>query len=502
MDVDGRAADRYRHPLAERYASREMERIFAPSFRFGTWRRLWLALAEAQREAGLSIPAAAFDEMRAALDDIDFAAAAKYERRFRHDVMAHVHLFGDAAPSARPFLHLGATSAFVADNTDIVQHRAAMALVRDRTAAALEALARIAEEHRATPALAYTHFQPAQPTTVGKRASLWMQDLLLDLEDVGHRMRSLRLRGLRGATGTQASFLQLCGGDHGKVARMEAAVCRRLGFESAYPVSGQTYPRKVDYAMLSCLAGVAASASKMAHDVRLLAHLREVEEPFEKEQVGSSAMPYKRNPMRSERICALARHVAVLAADPVHTAATQWLERTLDDSANKRLAVPDAYMAADAVLTLAANVAAGLRVNVRVVASNLASHLPFMALESVLVKASTCGGDRQDVHERIRVHALEAARRTTEGEDPGLVERIAADEALATTAEEMRQMARAEQLVGRAPEQVDDFLAEHVRPALARVREARAEEQAAAALWPGGAARDPSDECAEQAVRV
>ncbi len=512
MDVDatspekraaGPAADhRYRHPLAARYASREMERIFAPSFRFGTWRRLWLALAEAQREAGLNIPASALAEMRAALDDIDLAAAAKYEQRFRHDVMAHVHVFGEAAPSARPFLHLGATSAFVADNTDIVQHRAAMALVRDRTAAAVEALARVAEEHRATATLAYTHFQPAQPTTVGKRASLWMQDLLLDLEDIGHRMRSLRLRGLRGTTGTQASFLQLCGGDHGKVAQLEAAVCRRLGFDSAYPVSGQTYPRKVDYAMLSCLAGVAASTSKMAHDIRLLAHLREVEEPFETEQVGSSAMPYKRNPMRSERICALARHVAVLAADPAHTAATQWLERTLDDSANKRLAVPDAYMATDAVLLLAANVAGGLRINTRVVASNLAAHLPFMALESVLMEASALGGDRQDLHERIRVHALEAARRATEGEDPGLVERIAADEALGTSAEEMRRLAEPGRLVGRAPEQVDEFLAEHVRPALLRAREARAEEQAASALWPSGATQDRGGGDPGEDVRV
>lgn len=479
MDLARGAADRYRHPLADRYASPAMERIFAPAFRFGTWRRLWLALAEAQREEGVDIPAEAVREMRGALDDIDFAAAAEYERRFRHDVMAHVHAFGDAAPAARPFLHLGATSAFVTDNTDIVQHRAAMRLVRDRAAAALAALARIAEAHRATPALAYTHFQPAQPTTVGKRVALWMQDLLLDAEEIEHRLRSLRLRGLRGTTGTQASFLQICGGDHAKVARLEAAVCRRLGFDSAYPVSGQTYPRKVDHAMLSCLAGVAASASKMAHDIRLLAHARELEEPFEEEQVGSSAMPYKRNPMRSERICALARHVVVLASDPAHTAATQWLERTLDDSANKRLAVPDAYMATDAILLLAANVAEGLRVNAKVVRANLAAHLPFMALESVLLKASLAGGDRQELHERIRVHALEAARRATEGEDPGLVERIAGDAALRTSAAEMREMARACRLVGRAPEQVDEFLDEHARPALKRLRAARDAEREA-----------------------
>lgn len=484
MDVGRDAADRYRHPLAARYASPAMERVFAPAFRFGTWRRLWLALAEAQREAGIAIPAQAVEEMRGALDDIDLRAAAEYERRFRHDVMAHVHAFGDAAPSARPFLHLGATSAFVSDNADIVQHRAATRLVRDRVADVIEALASVAEAHRDAPTLAYTHFQPAQPTTVGKRACLWIQDFLLDAEEIEHRLRSLRLRGLRGATGTQASFLQLCGGDHGKVARLEQAVCRRLGFEAAYPVSGQTYPRKVDYALLSCLAGVAASASKMAHDVRLLAHLREVEEPFEPEQVGSSAMPYKRNPMRAERICALARHVIVLASDPAHTAATQWLERTLDDSANKRLAVPDAYMSTDAVLLLAANVAAGMRVNARVVAEGLAAHLPFMALESVLMKASIEGGDRQALHERIRVHALAAARRVAEGKELDLAERVGADEALGVTAEEMRALARPERLVGRAPEQVDEFLAQHARPALDRLRAAPEAERAQEARGP------------------
>ena len=462
------APDRYTHPLSARYVSREMERVFAPAFRFGTWRRLWLALAEAQRDLGLDIPAEAIAQMRDHLDDIDLDAAARYERRFRHDVMAHIHVFGDVAPAARPVLHLGATSAFVGDNTDLIQHREAMTLVRDRVVATVRALARFAEEHRALATLAYTHFQPAQPTTVGKRATLWIQDFLLDLEEIEYRLATLKLRGVRGTTGTQASFLQLFDGDHGKVDALEESVCRRLGFEDCYPVTGQTYPRKVDQALLATLAGVAASASKMAHDIRLLSHLRELEEPFEKEQVGSSAMPYKRNPMRSERICAVARHVIALAADPAHTAATQWLERTLDDSANKRLAVPDAYMATDAILVLAANVAGGLRVNEGVVAANLGVHLPFMVMEAVMMGAAGAGGDRQDVHERIRGHALEAARRMAEGQEGGLFERVAGDEALGVSAEELEAMARPEGLVGRAAEQVDRFVAEQVAPVLGR----------------------------------
>ena len=464
--------DRYAHPLSARYVSGEMERIFAPAFRFGTWRRLWLALAEAQRDLGLDIPADAIRQMRDHLDDIDLEAAARYERRFRHDVMAHIHLFGDVAPAARGILHLGATSAFVGDNTDLIQHRAAMKLVRGRVVAVIHALARFAREHRARPTLAYTHFQPAQPTTVGKRATLWIQDLLLDLDEIEHRLAALRLRGVRGTTGTQASFLQLFGGDHGKVDALEDAICRRLGFTGAYLVTGQTYPRKVDQALLATLAGVAASASKMAHDIRLLSHLRELEEPFEKDQVGSSAMPYKRNPMRSERICAVARHVIALAADPAQTAATQWLERTLDDSANKRLAIPDAYMATDALLVLAENVASGLRVNAGVVQANLAVHLPFMVMESVMMDAAASGTDRQEAHERIRRHTLEAARRMTEGAEGDLFARIAADDTLGVSAGELEEMARPEKLVGRAPEQVDDFLARHVAPVLERHRDA------------------------------
>ena len=446
-----------------------MERIFAPAFRFGTWRRLWLALAEAQRELGLAIPAEATEQMRAHLDDVDLEAAADYERRFRHDVMAHIHLFGDAAPAARRIIHLGATSAFVGDNADLIQHREAMTLVRDRVVQAVRALAAFAEKHHEVATLAYTHFQPAQPTTVGKRATLWIQDLLIDLDEIEYRLRALKLRGVRGTTGTQASFLQLFAGDHGKVDALERAVCGRLGFDECYPVGGQTYPRKVDQALVATLAGVASSCSKMAHDIRLLSHLREVEEPFEEEQVGSSAMPYKRNPMRSERICALARHVMALSADPAQTAATQWLERTLDDSANRRLAIPDAYMATDAVLLLTANVAAGLRVNEAVVSANLEEHLPFMAMEAAMMHTATReGGDRQAAHERIRRHSLEAARRIAAGEPGGLFEMVAGDGELDITRAQLEALAEPAALTGRAGWQVRAFLAGKVAQVLER----------------------------------
>jgi len=369
MSVKG--MNRYIHPLTDRYASPQMQEVFSPIRKFGTWRRLWLALAESQAELGLDISDEALTQMRAALDTIDLEAAAEYERRFRHDVMAHVHLFGDAAPAARAVIHLGATSAFIGDNTDLILHREALLLTLNRVVRCISALAIFAEDYASLPTLAYTHFQPAQPTTVGKRATLWGQDLLLDLEELEHRISSLRFRGVRGTTGTQASFLELFNGDHGKVDALDAAVGLRMGFESSYSLSGQTYPRKVDFAVQSTLAGVATSLSKMAHDWRILAHLGEVEEPFEAEQIGSSAMPYKRNPMRSERICALARHVIVLAQNPAFTAATQWLERTLDDSANRRISIPDAFMALDGCLVLAENVAKGLTVNPKVVERNL-----------------------------------------------------------------------------------------------------------------------------------
>ena len=461
------ADHRYVHPLAERYASPEMQRIFSPARRFGTWRRLWLALAESEAELGLDIPFEALEQMRAHLDSLDLTRASEYEKRFRHDVMAHVHLFGDDAPKARGIIHLGATSAFIGDNTDLIVHREALDLVRTRVVRCLAALAEFAREHARLPTLGYTHLQPAQPTTVGKRATLWMQDLLLDLEELDHRVKVLRFRGVRGTTGTQASFLELFEGDHDKVDALDRAVSRRMGFEEAYPVSGQTYPRKVDYAVQASLAGVAASVSKLGHDLRLLAHLREVEEPFESEQIGSSAMPYKRNPMRAERMCALARHVIVLAQDPAFTAATQWLERTLDDSANRRVSIPDAFLALDGCLVLLENVARGLIVNPEIVRRNLAEHLPFRATETILMHATSRGGDRQELHERIRKHSMAAARRMKEeGADADLLERIADDDAFGLARDDLEELVDPARFVGRAPEQVARFLDEHVTPAL------------------------------------
>ncbi|MFO8174622.1 MAG: adenylosuccinate lyase [Longimicrobiales bacterium] len=460
---------RYVHPLADRYASREMQAIFSPANKFGLWRRLWLALAEAEQELGLPISDEALAQMRAGLDHLDLDRAAEYERRFRHDVMAHVHLFGDVAPEARGIIHLGATSAFVGDNTDLIQHREAMTLVRNRVVRCVKALAAFAREHRALPTLGYTHFQPAQPTTVGKRATLWIQDLLLDLEEMEFRLETLRFRGVRGTTGTQASFLDLFGGDHDKVERLGTLVAEKMGFPRSFGVTGQTYPRKVDQALLATLAGVGATASKMGNDLRLLANLQEVEEPFEKEQIGSSAMPYKRNPMRAERICALGRHVITLAQDPAFTAATQWLERSLDDSANRRASTPDAYLALDGILVLMENVARGLVVNPVVIRKNLEQHLQFMATETILMLAVQKGGDRQTLHEAIRGHSLEAARRMKEeGERADLLDRIAGDEAFKMTSEELRGLVDPRRFVGRAPEQVDRFLSEWVDPVLQR----------------------------------
>jgi len=470
-DVVSENADlhRYTHPLGDRYASREMQAIFSPGHRFGTWRRLWLALAEAERELGLPIPDQALQEMRDGLEDLDLAKAAEYEKRFRHDVMAHVHLFGDVAPAARGIIHLGATSAFVGDNTDLIQHREALTVVRNRIVRCVEALAAFAREHRSLPTLAYTHFQPAQPTTVGKRATLWIQDFLLDLEEIEFRLETLRFRGVRGTTGTQASFLDLFEGDHEKVERLGALVAEKMGFTRSFGVTGQTYPRKVDQALLATLAGVGASASKMGNDLRLLAHLREVEEPFESEQIGSSAMPYKRNPMRAERICALSRHVITLAQDPAFMAATQWLERTLDDSANRRVSIPDAYLSLDGVLVLVENVARGLVVNPMVIRKELEEHLQFMATETVLMLAVQKGGDRQALHERIRRHSMDAARRMKdEGARADLLDRIAQDEAFGMSVEELQELVDPRRFIGRAPEQVDRFLKEWVDPVVQR----------------------------------
>ena len=451
----------YRNPLTERYASPEMSRIFSPAFKFGTWRRLWLALAEAEQALGVEIPDEAIAEMREHLDDIDLDVVAEHEKRLRHDVMAHVYHFGEVAPKARPFIHLGATSSFVTDNTELIQQREALKLVRRRLLACIAALADFAREHRDLPTLGFTHFQPAQPTTVGKRATLWLQDLVLDLEEVDHRLDTLRARGIRGATGTQASFLELLDGDHDKVEALQRRVADAMGFDRVYGVTGQTYPRKVDYAALSTLGGIAASTSKFAHDIRLLAHLREIEEPFGKKQIGSSAMPYKRNPMRTERITALARHVLTLTMNPAFTAANQWFERTLDDSANRRIALGEAYLATDAILLLVHNVAAGLEVHAAVIRDRLEHEMPFLATEAILMHAVRQGGDRQDLHERIRQHAVAAADRLkTEGGDNDLPDRIAGDDAFGLDREQILAILDPERHIGRAAQQVDAYLVE------------------------------------------
>lgn len=459
----------YRNPLVERYASREMSAIFSPAYKFRTWRRLWLALAESEQQLGVEIPDAALAAMRAQLDNIDLARAAELEKRLRHDVMAHVHHFGEVAPEARAFIHLGATSAYVTDNTELLQHRDGLLLVRQRLLSSIAALATFAEQYRTLPTLGFTHFQPAQPTTVGKRATLWLQDLLLDLEEIEFRLAGIRFRGVRGTTGTEASFLELFNGDGGKVDELNRRVAAAMGFDRLYAVTGQTYTRKTDYAFLATLTGVAVSASKFAHDIRLLQHLKEIEEPFEDEQIGSSAMAYKRNPMRTERITALARHVIALSIDPAFTAATQWLERTLDDSANRRIAIPEAYLGIDAILLLLHNVSGGLVVRPAVIRRHLADELPFMATETILMHAVRRGGDRQDLHERIRRHSVAAAERVKEhGESNDLIERIAGDAEFGMARAEIESMLDPARFTGRAAEQVTLFLKNEVQPVLSR----------------------------------
>jgi adenylosuccinate lyase len=465
----------YRNPLVERYASREMSAIFSPAFKFSTWRRLWLALAESEQELGLEIPDSALSAMREQLDNIDLKRAAELEKRLRHDVMAHVHHFGEVAPAAKAVIHLGATSAYVTDNTELLQHRDALILVRRRLIPCIAALAAFAREYRALPTLGYTHFQPAQPTTVGKRATLWLQDLLLDLEEIDHRLDTIRFRGVRGTTGTEASFLELFNGDGAKVDELNRRIAGRMGFGRLYAVTGQTYTRKTDYAYLATLAGLATSTSKFAHDIRLLQHLKEIEEPFEDEQIGSSAMAYKRNPMRTERITALARHVIALSIDPAFTAATQWLERTLDDSANRRIAIPEAYLATDATLLLLHNVSAGLVVRPAVIRRHLEDELPFMATETILMQAVRRGGDRQDLHERIRRHSIAAAEGVKErGDRNDLVQRIADDAAFGMSRDEIDAILDPARFTGRAAEQVDIFLRGEVEPVLRGAEPAQA----------------------------
>jgi len=459
----------YQSPLSQRYASPAMQTLWGERRRVGLWRRLWLALMEGERELGLNIPQRALDEVRAHLDDADLERVAEHERRMRHDVMAHIHHLGEQAPAARAFIHLGATSAYVTDNADLILIREGLDLLLGRIGAVLVALGKLARRYRALPCLAYTHFQPAQLTTVGKRATLWMQDSILDAEEILHRRETLQFRGAKGTTGTQASFLELFGGDDEKVQDLDLRVSRKMGFERVFPVTGQTYPRKLDAQVLAVLAGIAATTAKLATDLRLLQHEGELLEPFEAEQVGSSAMPFKRNPMRAERMTSLARFVIELEGNGWHTAAEQWLERTLDDSANRRLVLPEAFLATDAMLVLATNVAAGLEVREGAIASHVAAQMPYMATERLLMRGVQAGGDRQRLHEVIRVHSLRAAEQGAAGE---LLQRLAGDPAFAA----LKVGVRSEELdaanyVGRAPRQVDHFL-EQVVPAVLRRIEA------------------------------
>lgn len=470
---------RYNSPLGTRYASPAMQLLWSERYKIGLWRRIWLALAEAERELGLAIPDEALDQIRAHLDDCDLAQAAQFERRFRHDVMAHVHALGEQAPAARPFIHLGATSAFVTDNADMMVMRDGLRLLLGRLVALGRALAGFAERYAALPCLAYTHFQPAQLTTVGKRASLWAQDVALDIEEMLHRLEVLRTRGCKGTTGTQASFLELFHGDHDKVRELDRAVTRRLGFAASFPVTGQTYSRKADAQILDLLSGITQSASKMAADLRLLQHEGELLEPFESEQIGSSAMAYKRNPMRAERINALARFVISLTGNTAHTAATQWLERTLDDSANRRLTLPEAFLATDSVLILATNIAAGLEVREGVIARHVADQMPFMATERWMMVGVRAGGDRQVLHEVIRQASHAVAKQVSEGGRNDLLERLAvAPEFASVPVAQLRAELDPARYVGRAPQQTAEFLEEFFLPLLERAAAVAAEAPA------------------------
>ena len=417
--------DVYDNPLIGRYASTEMCQLWSPQTKHSTWRKLWVVLAEAERELGLDISQAQVDELKAKIDDIDFEAAARHEKRLRHDVMAHVHAYGDVCPTARPIIHLGATSCFVTDNTDLILMRRGLKLLRAKLVATIDQLAKFAVEYRDLPCLGFTHLQPAQPVTVGKRATLWCYDLVLDLEEISHRIDSLKLRGVKGTTGTQATFLSLFDGNHAKVEVLDRLVCAKLGFESAYAVTGQTYSRKVDSQVIDVLGGLAQSAHKAGSDLRILQSRKEIEEPFEKHQIGSSAMAYKRNPMRSERMCGLARFVMSLTSSAAQTTATQWMERTLDDSANRRLTIPQAFLAIDSILILYRNVVDGLVVYPKVIAKHLDEELPFMATEEILMAGVRAGGDRQELHERIRIHSIEAGKQVKEQGLPNdLIDRL------------------------------------------------------------------------------
>lgn len=444
-----------------------MQYIFSPDKKFSTWRRLWIALAESERELGLDITEEQLAEMKQHITDINYDTAKAREKEVRHDVMSHVYAYGVQCPKAKPIIHLGATSCYVGDNTDIIIMTEALRLVRKKLINLISVLAKFADKYKALPTLAFTHFQPAQPTTVGKRASLWLQDLLLDLEDIDFQLSKARLLGCKGTTGTQASFLELFDGDHEKCKRLDSLIAEKMGFDSCFAVSGQTYPRKLDSQICNILSGIAQSAYKFSNDIRLLQHLKQIEEPFEKSQIGSSAMAYKRNPMRSERIGSLARYVIVNAMNPAITASTQWFERTLDDSANKRISIPEAFLAVDAILSLYINVADGLVVYPKVINRQFMTEIPFMATENIMMDAVKRGGDRQELHEKIRVYSMEAGRNVKEkGLENNLCELIAADSAFGLSLDEIHALLKPESFVGRSPEQVEDFLNAEVKPIL------------------------------------
>ena len=461
------STDRYVSPLSERYASKEMQYIFSPDMKFRTWRRLWIALAETEKELGLPITQEQIDELKAHKDDINYDVAKERERQVRHDVMSHVYAYGVQCPKAKGIIHLGATSCYVGDNTDIIVMTEALKLVKKKLVNVIAELAKFEEKYKDLPTLAFTHFQPAQPTTVGKRATLWMQEFMLDLEDLNYVLSTMKLLGSKGTTGTQASFLELFDGDQEIIDKIDPMIAEKMGFKQCYPVSGQTYSRKVDTRVVNILAGIAASAHKFSNDIRLLQHLKEVEEPFEKSQIGSSAMAYKRNPMRSERIASLSRFVMVDAMNPAITSATQWFERTLDDSANKRLSVPEGFLAIDGILDLCLNVVDGLVVYPKVIEKRLRSELPFMATENIMMDAVKAGGDRQELHERIRELSMEAGKTVkVEGKDNNLLELIAADPAFNLTLEELEKTMDPAKYTGRASVQVDAFLKNVINPML------------------------------------
>ena len=461
------STDRYTSPLSERYASREMQYIFSQDMKFRTWRKLWIALAETEKELGLNITQEQIDELKAHADDINYDVARAREKEVRHDVMSHVYAYGVQCPKAKGIIHLGATSCYVGDNTDIIVMTEALKLVQKKLVNVIAELSRFADKYKDQPTLAFTHFQPAQPTTVGKRATLWTQEFMMDLEDLEYVLGTIKLLGSKGTTGTQASFLELFEGDQETIDKIDPMIAAKMGFKECYPVSGQTYSRKVDTRVVNVLAGIAASAHKMSNDIRLLQHLKEVEEPFEKSQIGSSAMAYKRNPMRSERIASLSRYVMVDALNPAITSATQWFERTLDDSANKRLSVPEGFLAIDGILDLCLNVVDGLVVYPKVIEKHMMAELPFMATENIMMDAVKAGGDRQELHERIRELSMEAGRNVkVEGKDNNLLELIAADPAFNLTLEELQKTMDPKKYVGRAKEQTESFIAKVVNPVL------------------------------------